>query len=246
MTRFRVPAVALSTLGLLVGCSASPATELSRRVQEASRPDGYRVNVTISAPSTIFGCFPDGGTLTIDVADEAISVYDDPDDDPVLIAEGADIALRPSAFSSGPDRWWTIEASTGAESVRGVAGPVVAALALGDDGDRPEQMIARLAGTATRVERIDSDRFRIIDRSSDPTIIDVSLDAHDHLDQLAVAAEDPQRDGRADTTQVGYTARYLDRAEPPRFRPGAVNRVDPSQLDALDTRPGACDPVVAP
>jgi hypothetical protein len=61
-----------------------------------------------------------------------------------------------------------------------------------------------------------------------------------------VTAEDPRRDGRADATQTSYTARYRETTGPARVHPTAARRVAPDQLDELDIRPGACDPVVAP
>ena len=194
----------------------------------------------------MFSCFPDGGTLAIDVGPEQVAVYDYVDDDPVLLVDGADIVLRPSAFSSGPDRWWSIDASTGADAVRRVVGPVVSTLALGDDRAQPHEQIGALAATADRVERIDSGQFQIIDRSAEPTILDATLDPHGHLQQLVVTAEDPRRGGRADTTQTSYTARYRETTGPARVRPAAVRHVATDQLDELDIRPGACDPVIAP
>lgn len=247
MSRAHASAAAvLSVLALLASCSTSPTTELARRLRVAPPLDGYRVSISISDPSTIFGCFPDGGTLTIDVGPEQVVVYDEVDDDPVLLVDGADIVLRPSAFSSGPDRWWSIDASTGAEAVQRVVGPVVSTLALGDDLAQPNEQIAALAATADRVERVDSGHFQIIDRSAEPTILDATLDSHDHLQQLVVTAEDPRHDGRADTTQTSYTARYAETTGLASMRPAAARRVATDQLDELDIRPGACDPVVAP
>ena len=86
------------------GASTSPASELARRLRSAPLPDGYQVSVTVSDPSSIFGCFPDGGTLAISVIDdESIAVFDDPTADPVLVVQGDELALRPSAFARGPD-----------------------------------------------------------------------------------------------------------------------------------------------
>lgn len=246
MSGMRAPAAAIALLAMLSGCSTSPATELVGRARAAPPLDGYRVSITISDPSTIFGCFPDGGTLTIDVGPEGVAVYDELDDEPVLLVDGADIVLRPSAFSSGPDQWWTIDASTGLDAVQRVVGPVVAALALADDIRQPQRQLAALAAAAADVERINSTRFRVIDRSAEPTVVDTTLDAHDHVEQLVVAAEDPRHEGRVDTTQTSYTARYRDATGPTPLRSGPVRRVGADRLDALDTRPGACDPVVAP
>ena len=246
MSAVRAPVAALAALAVLSGCSTSPGTELANRARAAPPLDGYRVSITISDPSTIIGCFPDGGTLTIDVRPEHVAVYDELDDEPVLLANGADILLRPSAFSSGPDQWWTIDAATGGVAVQRVVGPVVTALALADDIRQPHRQIAALAATAASVQRIDSTRFQVIDRSAEPTIVDTTLDAHDHVEQLVVTAEDPRHERRADTTQTSYAARYRDTTEPAPSRPRDLRPVGVGQLDALDIRPGACDPVVAP
>jgi hypothetical protein len=233
-------------LVVAVACTASPASELSRLVEVAPPLDGYQVNVAIADPSTIFACFPVGGTLTIAVMEDTISVFDDPNDDPVLIVDGGGLALRPDAFSSGPDEWWAIEASTNVDSVRRVIGPVIAELALGDEVDRPHRQLVALVAAADSVERLGGNRFRIVDRTAEPTVLDVTLDGHGHLVQLVVAAEDPQRPGRADNTQVSYTARYRHGTGVGRFQVRPDRHVNADELDTLDDRPGACGPVVAP
>lgn len=247
MTRILGPAIALLSLSALVACSTSPAAELTRRVQGASRPDGYQVSVTVSDPSSIFGCFPDGGTLAISVIDDdSIAVFDDPTSDPVLVVQRDELALRPAAFARGPDVWWAIEGPASLESVGRLVGPIVAELALGDDVERPNRQLAQLLVTADSVERLGDDRFRIIDRNAEPTVLDVTLDAHDHLEHPVVSGEAPRYEGRPDAAQVGYVARYRDGADHDRFKPRTARRVDAAQLDSLDNRPGACDPVVAP
>jgi hypothetical protein len=247
VTRIAGSAVALLTLAVLVGCSSSPASELARRLRSTSPPDGYQVSVTVSDPSSIVSCFPDGGTLAISVIDdESIAVFDDPMADPVLVAQGDELVLRPSAFARGPDAWWAIKGPAALESVGRLVGPIVAELALTGEAERPNRQLGQLLTTADSVERLDDNRFRIIDRSVEPTVLDVTLDAHDHLEQLVVAGEDPQQQGQRDATQVGYTARYRDGANHDRFGPRPTRRVDAAQLDSLDNRPGACDPVVAP
>ncbi len=131
----------------------------------------------------------------------------------------------------------------GRRTVRRVVGPVVSALALGDDLWRPNGQIAgarRL--TAASVERIDSDRFQIIDRSTEPTIVDATLDAHDHLEQLVVAAEDPRRDGEP-TPHRSATPPATATAPTRTFRPATVRPVDPrparrARYPARSLRPG--------
>lgn len=245
--RVLVHALELSALLVVaVACAASPAAEMSRRVQGAPPLDGYRVNVAIADPSTIFECFPVGGTLTIEVADAAVSVFDDPESDPVLIVDGGGLTLRPDAFSSGPSEWWAIEASTSLDSVRRVVGPVIAGLALGDEVDQPHRQLVGLIAAADSVRRLGDNRFRIVDRTAEPTVVEVTLDGHGHLVELVVAAEDPQRPGRADNAQVGYTARYRHGTRVGRFQARPDRRVGAAQLDTLDNRPGACAPVVGP
>lgn len=247
MTRIAGSTVALLTLAALVGCSSSPASELARRLRSAPPPDGYQVSVTVSDPSSIVSCFPDGGTLAISVIDhESIAVFDDPMDDPVLVVQGDDLALRPSAFARGPDEWWAVEGANTLESVSSLVGPIVAELALGDRVEQPNRQLAQLLTTSVSIERAGEDRFRIIDRNVEPTVLEVTLDAHDHLEQLVVAGEDPRREGEADTTQVGYVASYRDGADHDPLQLRTARRVDAALLGSLDARPGACDPVVSP
>lgn len=247
MTRIVGSAVALLTLAAVVGCSSSPASELARRLRSAPLPDGYQVSVTVSDPSSIVRCFPDGGTLAISVLDdESIAVFDDPMADPVLVVQGDDLALRPSAFARGPDAWWAVEGSNTLESVGSLVGPIVAELALGDEVERPNRQLAQLLTTSVSVERLGEDRFRIIDRNVEPTVLEVTLDAHDHLEQLVVAGEDPRHQGKPDATQVGYVARYRDGADHDPVDLRATRRADAAELDSLDNRPGACEPVVTP
>ncbi len=245
-TRILPRSLVLSALLATVACASSSATELSRRVQDAPPLDDYQVNIVVADTSSIFGCFPVGGTLTIAVTDDDVAVFDDPNGDPVLTVNADVVALRPAAFSSGPDEWWAIEGTANADAVRRIVGPVIAGLALGNGVDQPHRQLAALAATAHSVERLGSDRFRIVDRSAEPTVLDVTLDGHGHLEQLVVAAEDPQRAGRADTRQVSYTARYRGgtRLGPYQARPD--RHVSAAELDSLDNRPGACAPVVAP
>lgn len=245
-TRILPRSLVLSALLATVACAASSATELSRRVQDAPPLDDYQVNIVVADTSSIFGCFPVGGTLTIAVTDDDVAVFDDPNGDPVLTVNADVVALRPAAFSSGPDEWWAIEGPANADAVRRVVGPVIAGLALGGEVDQPHRQLVGLIAAADSVRRLGDNRFRIVDRTADPTVLEVALDGHGHLVELVVAAEDPQRPGRADHAQVGYTARYRHGTRVGRFQARPDRRVGVAQLDTLDNRPGACAPVVGP
>lgn len=211
--------------------------------------DRYRLVVSI-AELGMFDCFPTGGTTTLafDVAERRLSVSESGEDDrPALVAEDGTVALRPAAFSSGPDEWWQVTGATPSSSIDRVVGPIVAELGLGNLGVQPARSVTRLVTDADEVTRRGHDGYRIIDRGGDATIADLTLDGHGHVARVEVSAEDPQRPGVPDDTQVSYVARYVDGvAESELPDAPAGSQVGAAELDALDNRPGACGAAVSP
>lgn len=240
-----VAAIAL----IATSCSPSPAAELADAIAAAPELDRYQLAVTIGDPG-LFDCFPTGGTaiLSFDVGKRRLSVSESGDDDhPALVAVDGVVTMRPAAFSSGPDEWWQIAESTPRSSVDRVVGPIVAELGLSSLGEQPAQLVERLVADADEVTRLGTDRYRVIDRSGDPTIADLTLDDHGHVAQVAVSAEDPRRSGTIDATQAGYVARYQDETTEPETLDAQIERnVDEAVLDQLDNRPGACGATVSP
>lgn len=233
---------------IATGCSASQGAELTGRLAAAPPLDGYRLEVNVSDVG-VFACFPGSGTaiMSVDIGDRRLVVSESGDDRPAIVVDGPSIALRPAAFSSGPEEWWRIDERTPRTSIDRVVGPVVAQLGLNSMGDQPTRSVERLVADADEVDRRGTDEYRIIDRNSDPTIADLTLDEHGHIAQLAVSAEDPRRPGSPDDAQAAYVARYQDRAAEPQS-PDAptVRTADGADLDQLDNRPGACGATVGP
>jgi hypothetical protein len=242
--------VAVATTALIItGCAPSPASELAEEMADAPDLDRYRLVVTVADPG-VFDCFPTGGTttMTFDVAQRRLSVSEPGDDDrPALVADDGTVALRPAAFSSGPDEWWQIAATTSRRSINRVVGPIVAELGLNNLGVQPTRSVIGLVTDADEVTRRGTNGYRIIDRGGDATVADLTLDDHGHVARVEVSAEDPRRPGVPDDTQASYVARYDDGVAESELLDVPVGRqVGAGELDALDNRPGACGAAVSP
>lgn len=227
--------------GIVVACAPSAEAELVDRLRAAPPLDGYELTVVVAEPSP-FDCFAPDGTMTAVVSGERIGVFDSADVEAVLVVDGA-LSLRPSAFSAGSSGWWTVAEHTSDASVARVVGPVIDTLVL--RADPPGDMLRELARSAATATRGDDGTFRLTDANEPRTVTDVTLDAHGHVAEVAVAAEDPNRPGRPDRTQPRYRVRYTDS---PSLKFSGVSddatTVDERDLDRLDTRPGACGATV--
>jgi hypothetical protein len=191
----------------------------------------------------LFECFASDGQTTIVVERERTGVFDSTDDDPVVLVDDR-VSFVPSAFAPAPPGWWTIQAETPRTALRRVLGPVIDTFAL--DGATPGEMVVDLIDPDGSVSRIDARRFQIADDGERPTITDVTLDAHGHPAEIAVAAEDERRPGRRDEAQASYRVRYRD--VPTRQLGGHAEiaaLVNAGDLGRLDVRPGACGAAVA-
>lgn len=115
------------------------------------------------------------------------------------------------------------------------------------DQRRSRPVLRNGGGSTSEVDRRGTDEYRIIDRNSDPTIADLTLDEHGHIAQLALSAEDARRPGSPDDAQAAYVARYQDRAAEPQLPDvPTVRTADRADLDQLDNRPGVCGAAVGP
>lgn len=143
----------------------------ARRRAAAPPLDGYRLEVNVSDVG-VFACFPGSGTaiMSVDIGDRRLVVSESGDDRPAIVVDGPSIALRPAAFSSGPEQWWRIDEGTSRTSIDRVVGPVVAQLGLNSMGDQPTRSVERLVADADEVDRRGTGKYRIIDRNSDPTV----------------------------------------------------------------------------